>query len=174
MALNLIVRIGGRRLCNKSCSRPKFYFEFPSFTHKQSAVSKVGANQNIGPFNKLSTHTGANDSDSVPCWKCGVTVDLNKVLFCDYCEVVQKPKFDADYFEILGMEKKFQIDTKKLTKNFRLLQMQLHPDRFSQKSEVLLLKSYCHDGTKILVLFTRMRKKYQLATHLCLIRLTKH
>jgi molecular chaperone HscB len=65
-----------------------------------------------------------------------VTVDLNKVLFCDYCEVVQKPNYDADYFSIFGMRKDFELDNRKLTKNFRLLQMQLHPDRFSQKSEV--------------------------------------
>ena len=66
----------------------------------------------------------------------GVTIDLNKVLFCDYCEVVQKPKYDADYFTIFGIKKKFEIDNRELTKMFRLLQMQLHPDRFTQKSEV--------------------------------------
>lgn len=78
-----------------------------------------------------------NDTESISCWKCGVTVDLNKVLFCDFCEVIQKPKYDADYFEIFGIKKQFNIDPKELTKKFRLLQMQLHPDRFSQKSEVL-------------------------------------
>lgn len=78
----------------------------------------------------------STNSESVSCWKCGEEVDLNKVLFCKSCEVVQKPR-NADYFEILGMEKKFVLDTKTLTKNFRLLQMQLHPDRFSQRPEVL-------------------------------------
>lgn len=142
MALNMIARIGGRRLYHRSCARLSLNFEFPKLTQQQWVISKVGvSNQNIVPPKKLSTHTGENDSDSVSCWKCGINVDLNKVLFCDYCEVVQKPKVDADYFEILGMEKNFHIDTKKLTRNFRLLQMQLHPDRFSQKSEVLLLIS---------------------------------
>lgn len=87
--------------------------------------------------NDFSSTTNSTLSDSISCWKCGVDVDLNKVLFCKHCEVVQKPKDKADYFEILGMERKFEIDTKTLTKNFRLLQMQLHPDRFSQKPDVI-------------------------------------
>jgi len=74
--------------------------------------------------------------DSVLCWKCGDMINLNQDLFCNSCEVVQKPTDDANYFEILGVEKEFDVDAKELTKKFRLLQMQLHPDRFTQKSEV--------------------------------------
>lgn len=74
--------------------------------------------------------------DSVLCWKCGDMINLNQDLFCNSCEVVQKPSDDVNYFEILSVEKQFDLDAKELTKKFRLLQMQLHPDRFTQKSEV--------------------------------------
>lgn len=72
------------------------------------------------------------------CWKCGVSVDLNKVLFCKFCEVVQKPDQNADYFKVLLQKQTFDIDTADLTKKFRLLQMQLHPDKFSHKTEVII------------------------------------
>lgn len=79
--------------------------------------------------------------NSPACWKCGISVDLNKVLFCKSCEVVQKPDQNADYFQILLQKRTFEIDSANLTRKFRLLQMQLHPDKFSQRTEVTLLLS---------------------------------
>ena len=138
MALSLISRVSYRRLLKSrpllECeqlvlSQSKFVSNFSLGIGTEKIVASATRKFSI-------TSSRCHDSDSVSCWKCGVTVDLNKVLFCDYCDVVQKPKH-ADYFVIFGLKREFDIDTKKLTKNFRLLQMQLHPDRFSQKSEVL-------------------------------------
>ncbi len=139
MALSLISRVSARRALKNSVSGTPYNFDQLVFSQLR-VVSHFPLRipgENIGSCRKFNTTSSrSHDSDSVSCWKCGVTVDLNKVLFCDYCEVVQKPKNDVDYFEILGLKREFEVDTKKLTKSFRLLQMQLHPDRFSQKSEV--------------------------------------
>jgi hypothetical protein len=137
MAVNFILRTWKSRLLRNCVSKSQQLPPFRPLTTTQCVPFGIGK----GTICKLSdkkicTTAWMCDSDSVSCWKCGVIVDLNKDLFCDYCEVVQKPKGDADYFTIFGMEKSFEIDTRELTKNFRLLQMQLHPDRFSQKSEV--------------------------------------
>ena len=83
----------------------------------------------------------ATSDDGVHCWKCGSVVAQTHVLFCGECRVVQKPAPGADYFEILGVEADFDLDVKQLTNKFRLLQMQLHPDRFSTRTEVVLLGS---------------------------------
>jgi len=67
------------------------------------------------------------------CWKCG-TVIVEKLLFCESCSVVQKPK-NLHHFDVIGVSKSFNVDTLELTKNFRQLQSQLHPDKFTQKSK---------------------------------------
>lgn len=138
MAANFFSQICTRGFL-RSCA-PKSQLHFDSLNRAQSSVvyhSVMGKGTFCElPRNTLYTTARKFESDSVSCWKCGVTVDLKKVLFCNYCEVVQKPKYDVDFFEIFGMKRTFEVDSKELTKKFRLLQMQLHPDRFSQKSEV--------------------------------------
>lgn len=148
MAVNFILRTFKRSMLRNYVPAKPRQLHFCSMNLSQCVL--------LGPVNgtfcnlfcrKICTTAWiCTDSDSVSCWKCGVSIDLNKVLFCDYCEVVQKPKYDADYFTIFGIKKKFEIDNRELTKMFRLLQMQLHPDRFTQKSEVWFysLKNIIH------------------------------
>lgn len=38
-----------------------------------------------------------------------------------------------DYFEVMGLHRKFTIDLADLTKRFRGIQSTLHPDKFSNK-----------------------------------------
>lgn len=38
-----------------------------------------------------------------------------------------------DYFSLLGIQKRHRLDNQELTKNFRNLQNQLHPDKFSNR-----------------------------------------
>ncbi|KAA0716832.1 Iron-sulfur cluster co-chaperone protein HscB, mitochondrial Hsc20 [Triplophysa tibetana] len=65
------------------------------------------------------------------CWNCGSSTEL---FFCSSCKVIQPPRDDINYFQILNCEEKFSLDTKKLQKRFVELQRFLHPDNFSQKS----------------------------------------
>ncbi|XP_046457038.1 iron-sulfur cluster co-chaperone protein HscB-like [Daphnia pulex] len=136
MAVNFFLQTCKSRLLRNCLSKSQHLRSFNPLNLAQCVPFGIGKGTLCKlSYKNISTTAWMCDSDSVSCWKCGVIVDLNKDLFCDYCEVVQKPKGDADYFTIFGMEKSFEIDARELTKNFRLLQMQLHPDRFSQKSE---------------------------------------
>lgn len=139
MAFNQLSRNIGLRQLVKCIKRPQDY-ESMRYKHwANTSVFKFPVRKSLEKLTRtFSSQRTDFDVESVSCWKCGVTVDLKKVLFCNRCDVVQKPKHNLDYFEILGVEKQFDINSKKLTQNFRLLQMQLHPDRFSQKSEVKL------------------------------------
>lgn len=40
-----------------------------------------------------------------------------------------------DYFDLFGVQKDARINMKELTKRFRNVQSQIHPDKFSRKSE---------------------------------------
>ena len=73
------------------------------------------------------------------CWKCGKQVDaVQNMFFCE-CGIVQSPSESFNYFEVLGVETSFKQDSRQLTEIYRNLQRQLHPDRFSQKSEVSIV-----------------------------------
>lgn len=73
----------------------------------------------------------------VECWSCGTRVARVKAIFCITCNTVQKPNPELNYYEILSMDRGFDLDMKELATNFRLMQMHLHPDRFAGKSEVV-------------------------------------
>ena len=93
---------------------------------------------------QLRTISGMNvGHESVQCWKCGSVVNQDRVIFCKSCKTVQRPHKKSDFFEILGQERTFELDPKELTNRFRLLQMQLHPDRFSNHTEVIYLSYVC-------------------------------
>lgn len=69
------------------------------------------------------------------CWKCGNNVDNKEQLFFCKCGVVQSIK-EVDYFELMGIPESFDIDLTSLTQRYRDLQRQLHPDKYTLKSEV--------------------------------------
>ncbi|XP_023334505.1 iron-sulfur cluster co-chaperone protein HscB, mitochondrial-like isoform X1 [Eurytemora carolleeae] len=48
---------------------------------------------------------------------------------------LKEPPKNLDYFSIFGLEKSFALDTAELSRVYKGLQRQLHPDRFSLKPE---------------------------------------
>lgn len=71
------------------------------------------------------------------CWKCGKSTDLNTEMFFCGCGVVQSPP-NISYFMLLGVEENFDVDLAVLSKVHKDLQKLLHPDKYSQKSMVIL------------------------------------
>ena len=70
------------------------------------------------------------------CWKCQRSLDNQKEqFFCD-CGVIQPPNNERTFFEVLGIETSFDVDSRQLTQKFRQLQSYLHPDKFTQKTAV--------------------------------------
>ncbi|CAB3981054.1 iron-sulfur cluster co-chaperone, mitochondrial [Paramuricea clavata] len=80
------------------------------------------------------------DVPTATCWKCSysylASVNGEAVFFCPSCDVVQELISDRTYFDIMNCKRTFDLDTKQLTQQFRSLQSQLHPDKFSLKSEM--------------------------------------
>jgi len=72
------------------------------------------------------------------CWNCQRTLDRNECPCYCPCEkhVLLPVEKRIDYFRLLDFPRSFEIDTKQLTKNFRNKMKLLHPDLFTNKSDV--------------------------------------
>lgn len=74
---------------------------------------------------------------TIKCWNCQTTMDTMPCLFCKKCTLIQSPEYqNINYFELFSMHNQYDIDTGQLTTNFRKLQNLMHPDKFSNKTEV--------------------------------------
>lgn len=83
------------------------------------------------------------------CWSCGkckckVPPKVSGKFFCCCCGIIQgiKNKNNEtvhDYFSLFDLPIQFDLSEKELHKAFLCIQAQLHPDKFSQKSEVLYI-----------------------------------
>ena len=70
---------------------------------------------------------------SVACWSCSAAHDAS-ALFCPNCNKIQPPP-SAEYFSVLGLEPRLNIDLAALEQEFHRLSRKLHPDRFARASE---------------------------------------
>ncbi|XP_043279686.1 iron-sulfur cluster co-chaperone protein HscB [Venturia canescens] len=73
-------------------------------------------------------------SDSpVKCWQCNYP--FKSEFFCQKCKALQEPPEKLNYFQIIGIQESYDLDSKDLHKKYRDLQNILHPDRFNNKTE---------------------------------------
>lgn len=84
----------------------------------------------------VAGHHGSECITHQECWKCGSTIDPNKEQYFCACGVVQPPIDKRSLFQVMGLEERYDIDLKDLAEKYRDLQRILHPDKYSQKSEV--------------------------------------
>merc|ERR1712150_240500 len=52
--------------------------------------------------------------------------------FCPDCDKLQPPCLDLDYFELMKLDKVFDVDAHHIKRTHTQLQARVHPDRFSQ------------------------------------------
>ncbi|XP_010543843.1 PREDICTED: iron-sulfur cluster co-chaperone protein HscB, mitochondrial isoform X1 [Tarenaya hassleriana] len=69
------------------------------------------------------------------CWNCGFSPEGLPFLFCESCRSVQPVDDSVDYFQIFGLEKKYDIDVGSLERKYKDWQKKLHPDLVHNKSE---------------------------------------
>ncbi|KAK3593756.1 hypothetical protein CHS0354_014289 [Potamilus streckersoni] len=73
------------------------------------------------------------------CWKCGSeTNNVSELFFCN-CGVIQSIPSDISYFQVFGFKPDFCLDTEVLSKSYKELQRNIHPDKYNQRSEELEL-----------------------------------
>ncbi|CAA0401032.1 unnamed protein product [Arabidopsis thaliana] len=66
------------------------------------------------------------------CWNCG---EKAAFLFCNSCRSIQPVDDSVDYFQIFGLEKKYEIDPGSLEGKYKDWQKKLHPDLVHNKSK---------------------------------------
>lgn len=68
------------------------------------------------------------------CWNCDNLLEPNQ-FFCVNCKKIQAPNF-SDEFELLNIEKKYNLNIDDLENKYLKLQQQFHPDKFTNLSDI--------------------------------------
>eukprot|EP00096_Caligus_rogercresseyi_P005528 TRINITY_DN211_c0_g1_i1.p1 TRINITY_DN211_c0_g1~~TRINITY_DN211_c0_g1_i1.p1 ORF type:complete len:221 (-),score=44.67 TRINITY_DN211_c0_g1_i1:1609-2271(-) len=71
------------------------------------------------------------------CLTCSHATESKQLtLFCGKCSTILRPPKSLNYFKLLGLEKEtFVLDIRALSKEFKRLQVHLHPDKYALKIE---------------------------------------
>jgi len=69
----------------------------------------------------------------VACWSCAVAHN-DATLFCPHCSKIQPPP-GGDFFFVLGLRPRLNLDLASLENEFHRLSRKLHPDRFARAGE---------------------------------------
>ncbi|KAJ0266266.1 Iron-sulfur cluster co-chaperone protein HscB [Hirschfeldia incana] len=69
------------------------------------------------------------------CWNCGSSSEKAAFLFCESCRSIQPIDDSVDYFQIFGLEKKYELDAGSLEGIYKDWQKKLHPDLVHNKSQ---------------------------------------
>ncbi|XP_038652488.1 iron-sulfur cluster co-chaperone protein HscB [Scyliorhinus canicula] len=69
------------------------------------------------------------------CWRCGAAPLEPPGFFCSSCRALQPPDRRRDYFQLLGLPRRFRLSAERLSRSQRRLQRDLHPDNFSRSAE---------------------------------------
>ena len=82
----------------------------------------------------------SEQQNEILCWSCGkckckVPPKQSGKFFCCCCGIIQGI-VDNNYFSLFDLPIQFDLSEKSLRKAFLRIQAELHPDKFSQKSEV--------------------------------------
>lgn len=72
-----------------------------------------------------------NSTQYLKCWNCQKT---NYEKNCKFCNVLQPMNANDNFFSYLGFPEKFLLDEMELKKRFRNIQANVHPDKFSLRS----------------------------------------
>ncbi|KAK7392721.1 hypothetical protein VNO78_21167 [Psophocarpus tetragonolobus] len=69
------------------------------------------------------------------CWNCRASPHLAPFLFCDSCRSIQPVDGSTDYFDIFGLERKYDLEGENLEGKYKEWQKKLHPDLVHSKSQ---------------------------------------
>ncbi|XP_029130214.1 iron-sulfur cluster co-chaperone protein HscB homolog [Cajanus cajan] len=69
------------------------------------------------------------------CWSCRAVPCSAPFLVCDSCRCVQPIDGSVDYFEIFGLERKYDMEGENLEGKYKEWQKKLHPDLVHSKSQ---------------------------------------
>jgi molecular chaperone HscB len=64
------------------------------------------------------------------CWSC--EKDAGEGVLCTSCQAIQPARPGLDHFQVLGAERRFDLDETELERRYRELHRVVHPDRFAR------------------------------------------
>jgi len=108
------------------------------------------------------------------CWKCNHVLSNARLnLICDQCSAPQPLDQSRNYFELLGLPTKFEIDEQLLSHNLKQMQRFLHPDKFATRPENE--QQYSQDASSLLNEATKiLRDPYLRAVYLLKLETGDH
>lgn len=69
-------------------------------------------------------------------WLCAAcSAPMSSIAVCDACGRLDPRCADADPFDLLGFDRVFELDEKRLSATFRALTRKVHPDRFATEPD---------------------------------------
>lgn len=69
------------------------------------------------------------------CWHCRKSIEP-KDFSCPFCRSMQRPSPAVTFFDVFGLEQKYDLDVENVAKKFKELQKIFHPDKTANKLEV--------------------------------------
>ncbi|XP_062003741.1 iron-sulfur cluster co-chaperone protein HscB homolog [Rosa rugosa] len=73
--------------------------------------------------------------NSPHCWNCSAAAQTTPFLLCSSCRCIQPVDHSVDYFQIFGLERKYDSVEEHLEGKYKDWQKKLHPDLVHSKSE---------------------------------------
>jgi len=118
------------------------------------------------PINHFSSSHSHSHADK-PCGSCGGKNFLMRFI-CQGCHVLQNPETSfnkLNYFQVLNLPEKFEIDKKKLEQEFKHMQMYFHPDKVNTKPPGA--QSYADEYSSTLnEAYSTLKNDFQRATYI--------
>lgn len=105
-----------------------------NFTKQQRTVYSYRVENISFPSLVLSNKSQYSSDSPLKCWNCNFVYKSD--LFCSECKVLQEPPENFTYFDIMGIPKSYDVTVAEVQKKYKELQKLLHPDKFSNKTEV--------------------------------------
>ncbi|XP_019084384.1 PREDICTED: iron-sulfur cluster co-chaperone protein HscB, mitochondrial-like [Camelina sativa] len=96
-----------------------------------SSLAEALAGRLRFPGRSFSSESGTGKTSS-GCWNCG---EKAAFLFCNSCRSIQPVDDSVDYFQIFGLERKYEISPGSLEGKYKDWQKKLHPDLVHNKSQ---------------------------------------
>jgi molecular chaperone HscB len=81
----------------------------------------------------MAAGTSPAEASATVCWSCGAAADGAR--FCASCGKIQPLPPTAEYFALLGLPRKLDVNEDQLEQRFHQLSWKLHPDNFVRASE---------------------------------------
>ncbi|KAJ4830949.1 hypothetical protein Tsubulata_031143 [Turnera subulata] len=84
---------------------------------------------------RISWKSFCSKAETPRCWSCKALPHAAPFLVCDDCRTIQPVDPSVDYFQIFGLEKKYEVEDGNLEGKYKAWQKKLHPDLVHSKSE---------------------------------------